>query len=74
MMYHLGWRFTVFERCTKLLNSVKQDVAKAVEIFQQDGLLTLSGETVTDHISTPAPKWLALATTNSASPAVMVNT
>ena len=48
--------FTVFEICTKLLNSVKQDVVKAVEIFQQNGLLTLSGETVTDHVSTPVPK------------------
>ena len=57
--------FTVFERCAKLLNSVKQDVAKTVEIFQQNGLLTVNGETIND-------KWLALAT-NSASPAVVVN-
>lgn len=29
--------FTSFERCTKLIDTLKNDVGKAVEAFQQDG-------------------------------------
>jgi len=71
--------FTVFESCTKLLNSIRLDVAKAVKIFQQNGSLISTGkaegEAITcslDYASAPTPKRLALAT-NSASPDVVVN-
>ena len=64
--------FVVFERATKLLNSIKQDVAKAVEAFQQNGLLTLSEEAVRDCASAPPFKRLAIAT-DSTSPAVVVS-
>ena len=64
--------FAMFERCAKLLDSIRLDVAKAVEILQQcNSLISFEEEITCNTPSTPAPKRAALAT-DSASPDVVV--
>ena len=76
--------FTVYERCKKLLDSLKKDVCKVVDKFQRANAFIpptraeslIPTECPTSPRSTysvpPAPKRLAVATGSSASPTVVV--
>ena len=71
--------FTVYERCKKLLNSLKKDVCKAVDKFQLENAFSIptaaeSPDSPRSRIYSvpPAPKRRAVATGSSASPTVVV--
>ena len=69
--------FTVYERCKKLLDSLKQDLCKAVDIFERENTFipTLDSSNRASNYSAlpPAPKRRAIATSSSASPTVVVS-
>ena len=62
--------FNTFKRCSALINSIRTDVAKAVQTFQDNGSLNSTREaqllsnnaSLRSLPSTPAPKRLAVAT------------
>ena len=63
----------MYERCKKLLDSIKKDVSKPVDTLQHEGAFTPTAESPRPTYSVPpAPKRQAAATT-SASPTVVVS-